>query len=170
MILAYIWSSTNLCYYMIEYYIIYMPGDVYNNSFGASIAEIGSVLAGGFLYKYLSAKKTFVISFALSLIGGLLILILGSTCTVLMPLFVLIVKFGISLSQVSCYIAQAELFPTLFAATSIGICSFSANIVTIAAPYIAQMNEPYPVLVIVLSCAAGISLSQRITKPSKIID
>lgn len=144
---------------MIEYYIIYMPGDVYNNSFGASIAEILSVLCGGFLYKYLSAQKTFVISFALSLVGGLLILLLGSTLTVAMPLFVLIVKFGISLSQVSCYIAQAELFPTLFAATSIGICSFSANIVTITAPYIAQMNEPYPVLVIVLSTAAGISLS-----------
>lgn len=76
-----------------------------------------------------------------------------------MPVFVMITKMGISSAYMSSWLAPVGMFPTLFQATAFGIFSFTSNLVTIAAPQIAQMEDPIPMLVIALSTALGIVLS-----------
>lgn len=72
------WSCCSLSYYFIGYYLIYLPGNVYNNTFGSGGSEVLAVLCGGIMYSYLAAKKSFLISFSISITGGLLILFIGN--------------------------------------------------------------------------------------------
>ena len=70
-------SSASFCYYLLGYYIVYLPGDIYNNALAAAASEIAGVLFGGVLYAFLRAEKTFLISFLISVSGAFLILLLG---------------------------------------------------------------------------------------------
>jgi len=71
--MTYIWSACSLTYYMIGYYLVYLPGNIYNNTFASTAAELLAVTCGGIIYGTFFAKKTFTISFGVSLLGGLLI-------------------------------------------------------------------------------------------------
>lgn len=135
--MTYMWSCCSLCYYFIGYYLIYLPGNVYKNTFGSSGSEMVSVFCGGIMYSFFLAKKSFFISFTISLVGGLLILMIGNATLSWMPVYVILAKFGISSAYCIVYAATMDLFPTLFSATAFGICNFIACIMTILAPYLA---------------------------------
>ena len=108
-----------------------MPGDVYNNALATIMAEAIGVIGGGAIAKFCGIKNAFIASFAISLVGGLLISIFGKTYINLMPLFIAFARIGVAWGFVLVYIGNAEIFPTLFAATAMGICNFIARIVTI---------------------------------------
>lgn len=107
---------------MIGFYLVYLPGNVFRNTFASTAAELVAVTFGGVLYGKLLAQKTFALSFAVSLVGGILIVLFSESVTVMMPEFVIISKFGISCAFLSVYIANMEMFPTLFCGTAFGIC------------------------------------------------
>ena len=56
-----------------------------------------------------------------------------------LPLFVLLAKFGITMSFNISYVIMNELFPTLLKATSFGVCNICARLITILAPMTAIM-------------------------------
>ena len=69
-----------------------------------------------------------------------------------------IAKFGIAFTFLINYLVVIELFPTLFRATSAGFCNFSGRLFTIAAPIVAEMNQPTPWLIFLITCSiAGLS-------------
>jgi len=111
-----------------------LPGDVFSNSFATAAAEIIGILAGGICSKFFGVKFGFMASYLASLIGGLTIIMLGSTYNFLMPLFVGVARMGVSSCFNLLYIINAEIFPTLFSATAMGICNFLARIVSIMSP------------------------------------
>jgi len=67
-----------------------------------------------------------------------------------------IAKFGIAFTFLLNYLVVIELFPTLFRATSAGFCNFSGRLFTIAAPLVAEMNQPTPWLVFLLTCSIAL--------------
>lgn len=77
-VMTYIWCACSLCYFLLSYSLISMPGDIYINSYASAVAEAIACVAGGILYNALKAKKTFVLSFAFSLLGSLLIILFGT--------------------------------------------------------------------------------------------
>lgn len=131
------WATASMLYYFISYYLIYLPGNVYNNTYASGAAELIATIFGGVLIKYLNAKWSFFISNVIALVGGLMIMFLGTALESWMPAFVVIAKFGISSTYMLVYAVTIDLFPTLFAAQAFGACNLTANLVTIAAPYIA---------------------------------
>lgn len=108
-----------------------MPGDVYNNALATILAEAIGVIGGGAIAKVFGVKYAFIASFAISLVGGLLISTLGKTYFNMMPLFIAFARIGVAWGFVLVYVVNSEIFPTLFAATAMGICNFIARIVTI---------------------------------------
>mmetsp|Transcript_27305 Transcript_27305/g.36541 ORF Transcript_27305/g.36541 Transcript_27305/m.36541 type:complete len:120 (+) Transcript_27305:1289-1648(+) len=58
-------------------------------------------------------------------------------------------RAGIIISFTLIYLAHPTLFPTLFAATSLGMVNFSARLLVILAPEFAEIAYPVPELIIV---------------------
>jgi OCT family organic cation transporter-like MFS transporter 4/5 len=131
------WTVASMLYYFMSYYVIYLPGNVYNNTYASGAAEIVATLFGGVLLKIVNIRWAFFISNSVALFGGLLILFFGHMNESLMPVFVIVAKLGISATYLLVYAVTVGLFPTLFAATAFGTCGLTANLLTIASPYVA---------------------------------
>ena len=84
---------------------------------------------------------------------------IGDRYAGLMPLLVMTVRFGIECSFTLTYLANAMLFPTLFSATSNGICNFFARICTIFSSEVAELEDPVPIQVFTLVAAVGVIFS-----------
>lgn len=89
-LMCFVWISVIFTYYLISYNVKYLPGNVFENSLAISISNVVASLATGTVYGPLKFKKTFLLSFTVSTVGGLLILFLGDKESDWMPLFVLV--------------------------------------------------------------------------------
>lgn len=98
-------------------------------------------------------------SYAISFVGGLLILFLGSSFVRLMPIFVAVSRIGIAAGFNLIYLMNAEVFPTLFAATAMGICNLLARVMTIMSPQVAELPGAVPMVIFSLFCIGGIILT-----------
>lgn len=157
-VMGYMWAACSFGFYMIIFYLKYLPGNIYNNSLASGFTDLVAVICGGWLYSRFGIKKSFTFLFSLSVIGGIIIIFLGESATVLMPFFVVICKFGITGGFVMVYCSTVDVFPTLFCSTALGICNFGARILSIAAPIIAEYDPPLPMIVLTALCAVGIVL------------
>ena len=112
--MCYLWTVVGFNYYVLVYFVKYMPGTIYVNSYVLSIAELIGILLSLYLYKCLNVKLSFVVGFGISLAGGLLLLMMGSSYVRLVPIFLFLTKIGISGCLNISYIGTTTLFPTLF--------------------------------------------------------
>mmetsp|Transcript_13169 Transcript_13169/g.9227 ORF Transcript_13169/g.9227 Transcript_13169/m.9227 type:complete len:152 (+) Transcript_13169:532-987(+) len=110
------------------------------------------LLAGPF-YKRLSLKPALVSYMTLTTVGSILILLFSETSA--FPVFVLMARFGLACSFCSLYIANADVFPTLFSATAFGACNFIARFATMFAPTLAEVSPPVPMLTCMSLCILG---------------
>ena len=152
---------------MIIFLLKYIPGNIFVNSLASSLSELVATLLGGVLYKYAGIKLSFIICFAVALLGGLFLLFLGVNDVKWIPIFIALGKGGISASFVIVYVATVELFPVLFAATAMGICNFFARFLTIFAPDVAEMSPPIPMTIFSILSSIGIVLAFFIVVPKK---
>ena len=133
-IMIYIWSSISFTYYLASFQLKYLPGDIFDNSIASAFAQSLGIIISGVFTKFFNKKQALIISYAISFVGGLLILFFGESSVSLMPFFVGVARIGISAGFNLIYLMNAEVFPTLFAATAMGICNLLARIITILSP------------------------------------
>merc|ERR1711957_932325 len=100
-------------------------------------------VTGGLIYKYLGLRVSLPLFFLISGLGGIAINLFGYEATEewVFPLLVLVAKFGIAALFNIIYVAHAQIFPTLFAATAMGMCNFMARVATIFAPLVAEVES-----------------------------
>ncbi len=165
-VMAYMWMCCSFAYYMIIFYLKYLPGDIYNNSLSSSGTDLIASICGGAMYSKLGIKKSFTLLWGISTVGGLIIIFLGADATFWMPVFVVITKFGISACFIIVYVATVDVFPTLFAATALGFCNFFARVLTIVAPQVAERPPPLPMIVLTCLCF-GAALLIQLVRPLK---
>ena len=154
------WCSVSFSYWLVNFQIKYIRGNVYTNSMISSIADnIGTVLSA-VLYEKFGVRIAFLICLVFTLVGGASIL-LFHTVTSWMPLFIMIGKMGTSSTFNLVFLSNSDLFPTLFSATAMGICNFFARLSTIAAPQVAERPEPLPMtLYLIINVGAIVCASQ----------
>ena len=116
---------------------------MYINSDIFSLMGIIGYLSSGFVYTKFGLRATFASMFLMSTIGGLLIVFVGYAATDngnawVFPFLVMFATFGTASCFNLVYITHANIFPTLFAATAMGIVNFCARIATIFAPEVAK--------------------------------
>lgn len=62
-------------------------------------------------------------------------------------------KYGVTLSFGLNYSSNSYLFPTLFAATALGLCNTMARLFSAVSPIISQFDEPLPMILFTSSSA-----------------
>ena len=146
------WTTSSFNYYIITFYLKYIPGNIYVNTSLASTAEICAYFGSGIVMNYFGVKLSFMISFILAAVGGILLVIFFNAEGALIATFVLFAKFGISFAFNLSYLATPQMFPTALCATAFGICNVFARVATILSPLVAELPDPVPMSVFSIMC------------------
>ncbi|CDW90392.1 UNKNOWN [Stylonychia lemnae] len=140
------WIGTSFNYYLINFQLKYIKGDFFVNVITASITDMIACFLSGILYQTLGIRVVLVSCFLISLSGGFFLLIFQNFISII-PVFILLARFGVSASFNICYLANATIFPTIFAGTAFGICNTFAKVATIISPFLAEVEAPVPMAV-----------------------
>lgn len=158
LVMTYMWAACSFTYYMILIYVKYLPGNIYINTIASGFSEVLAYAVAGAIYSRMGIKITFTALFALSAVGGLLILFFGNLSDILMAVFVVIAKFGISGGFTILYVCTNDVFPVLFCASALGITNFSSRFLTIFSAEIAEVPPPIPMILFTGLSVLGIVL------------
>ena len=119
------------------------------SAIASSTADILSQVIASILFTVIALKKNYIGSYALSSLAGLGLLVWGiehqDTYTFLV--LILFAKFGISLSCMLEYNGHTTVFPTLYASTALGFCQFMSRFLSSFPSFVADMDEPVPMIV-----------------------
>ena len=144
-------------YYLINFQLKYIDGDIYTNTIISSVSEVTAYLVSGALYDKIGARVSFVGSFVIAVVGSVLLITLEDQYVNLVQYMVLGTKFGISGSFNVVYLANS-LFPPLYSSTTFGTFNFFARLVSMIAPPFAELKKPLPMsLFCVLAAAAAVA-------------
>ena len=159
-IMSFVWLTTAFGYYLILS-LINTFSDIYVTGLTSSGSEMIAYVVSGLVYERIGPKLSLIISFAISAIGGIMILSWGlkHQDSPVFFVFFLLAKFGISCTFNINYTANSFFFPTLFAATAIGICNFGARLVTSFTYPVSMLDEPWPMILFTGLCCLTCLLS-----------
>lgn len=167
-LMALIWGISSFNYYLINFQLKYINGSIYLNTIISQISELVACLVSGFLYYKIGIKGTLCSMFAISTVGSILYSALDPVDNLSISLMTLSSKFGVSATFNVAYLANSQLFPTIFGSTCFGICNIFARVATIVAPELAEIHKPVPMIVFaVLSGVGALASLVLITTKSK---
>lgn len=107
-----LWSFGQGDYFLISYYLKYVPGNIYVNTTASTLAEIVAMVTSGLLFKFFGTKAAFALSYGIAALGGLLLVCFFESNIYLVAFFVLVAKFGIASVFALVYLITSTLFPT----------------------------------------------------------
>ena len=147
-IMCIVWLTTSFGYYLILS-LINTFESVYITGFVSSFSEMVAYILAGMFYLKVGVKLSLIIAFAISTTGGILILSWGldHQDSALFFVFFLLAKFGVAANFNIAMTANSYFFPTLFAATALGMCNFSARILSALSYPISTLEEPMPMII-----------------------
>jgi len=160
------WTSSSFNYYIITFYLKYIPGNIYVNTSLACVSEVIAYICSGFVMNTFGVKLSFMISFIVAAVGGILLVIFFNAEGALIAVFVLFAKFGISFAFNISYLATPKMFPTILASTAFGICNVFARFSTVLSPLIAELPDPVPMSIFSVMCIAS-ALLPLLLRPVK---
>jgi MFS family permease len=142
------WSAVSFGYFMIGYYMKYVPGNIYQNIILSTLADMISNIFSGILSNFIGTKKSMTLSFLFACVSGfILVYYEDSDNSNLIMILVLLTKLGITSAYNLCYLATAEYFPIRYASTIFGQCNVIARFATILSPIIAEIEQPNPIAI-----------------------
>ena len=99
------WTTSSFNYYIMTFYLKYIPGNLYVNTSLASLSEVCAYIGSGIVIDKFGVKLGFIISFILAAAGGIFLVIFFQAEGALIAVFVLFAKFGISFAFNISYLA-----------------------------------------------------------------
>ncbi|XP_064643372.1 organic cation transporter protein-like [Lineus longissimus] len=143
------WASVSAGYYGLHLYSGSMVGDFYVNFTVGVFMDIPATFYTMFTPTKFGRKAPHVLALlvaGLACVASMFVILYGhnSVLSWLPTTLATIGKFGISAAFGSAYLYSAELFPTSVRNLSIGISSMFARLVTIAAPFLADLGSLIP--------------------------
>ena len=166
-IMVVVWIASSFNFYLINFQMKYIKGDVFVNTFVSASSELPAIIIGGLLYQKVGLRFTLCLFFCIALSGSICLLILSDLREDLIPIFILLAKAGVSGTFNLCYLANAQIFPAIFAGTAFGFCNIGAKLATILAPLIAEVDPPTPMIIFTITAAVAGVLSLMIRKEPK---
>ena len=149
------WTASSFNYYIMTFYLKYIPGNIYVNTSLSCIAELVAQVTSGVIMNVFGVKLSFIISFFVAAAGGIFLVIFFSADGALIAVFVLFAKYGISFAFNVAYLATPKMFPTDLTSTAFGICNVFARFATILSPLIAELPDPAPMSIFSIMCIAS---------------
>ena len=162
------WSASTFNYYLMTFFLKYIPGNLYINTVIANASEVLAYAASGYLMNIMGIKISYLTGFTVATAGGLLLIFLFGVTSV-MPVFVLLAKFGVSFAFNISYLGTPQLFPVVLTGTAFGICNVFARFSAVMSAPVAEIPDPVPMVIFTfLSVVPGVlSLLLRVNKPEK---
>ena len=99
------WTTSSLNYYLMIFYLKYIPGNIYVNTTLSCVADLLGYTGSGIVMDKFGVKLSFIISFLLASVGGLFLVIFFNAEGALIAIFVLFAKSGIALAFNISYLA-----------------------------------------------------------------
>lgn len=158
---CFLWSISSFNYYLITFYMKYVPGSIYVNTTASALSENLSYVVSGLLLNVIGIKLCYVCALIIASVGGFLLAAMPATGLVEAS-FVLICKFGISWSFNNCYLSTPLLFPAHLRVRVFGICHLLASFVTVLAPLLAEVQPPTPMIVFTITSVGILVISMLI--------
>ena len=152
-------STTSFVYFLINFQMKKVQGSIVVNTISNQVSEVSADILSGFYYVYAGPIRGFQSMFMLSIIGTVLLLIYWDNVD-LIPVFVLIAKFGVSANFNMVYIASVALIPPLFASSVWGINNTVARLCSMLAPEIAELAYPTPLIISLIFNTIAIFVAQ----------
>jgi MFS family permease len=156
------WMSCMAGYFIINFQLKYLKGSLYINSIITGMAELVSMMSVGPILFRFGLKKLFLYGYVMGLIGTICLIFIPVTSPIIMPIFLLVSRFGISMALVGGYQGVTLLMPTHVCATALGICNFFGRITAMIAPMIAELPDRWPNTIMALFIVASLITSQCI--------
>ena len=75
--------------------------------------------------------------------------------------------FGFAMGFLGCYMSGVLLFPTVLKTSSMGFCNVFARIGGIIAPFVAELEQPINLIILIASAVCACAISQCIILPNK---
>ena len=153
---------------MIPYYLKNVKANIYNLSLATEFAEFLASIACLFVQERMDLKKalTFFCSLiALGSFGMLFIaedMVKGENSSNWNVLLILMTNLGIVAAFDVAYMINAQLFPTVMLATAYGCCNVLGRLVTIGAPVVAVLPQPWPLVVLLAFAFISGTLSMHL--------
>jgi len=165
-IMIIVWVCTSLTFYMFNFFIKYMPGDIYFNSIVSSFA-VGALIFQAWLVKTIGAKRSMMLTFAVTTLSSLLLCFYdkGTPHLLAYALTLMVAKGGATMNFGLAYAIHQDLFPQFFMITSYGLCNFFCRGLAMFAPIIAEVpNRLLPLAFCVLMSTIGFFASSSLRK------
>jgi hypothetical protein len=162
-----VWVAASFTFYLLNFLVKYMPGDIYFNSVISGLSCV-AMLIEGFIQEKIGTKGGMVLSFAITCLstGILCFFVHGTNQIMLYALILLLAKSGASLAFGFAYVIHIDLFPAHFVISSFGICNFFCRGLTIFAPIVAELPNPWlPMIFLNLAAFGGFGASSLLKKP-----
>ena len=128
------------------------------NTMSSQIAEVTAFLLSGGLYYFVGPKLTFICCFSLSIVGNIFMLIYWNNMSIL-PVFLIMAKFGISATFNMSYIAFVQLIPTRYNTTAFGLTNAVGRLLTFGSPIIAEQVYPIPEAACIIALSVAVIAS-----------
>jgi hypothetical protein len=148
-LLTVIWVVVTFNYYLIGLQVKYLPGNFENNMLAMVGSDIPASLFGGYLVrKGFAAKRLYMCYMLTSAMASLSMVLFVEidNSGIEMPILAALSRMGCCATFMTLYLTHPDMFPTLFAATSIGIANFVCRTCVIPAPLIAEIEFPRPMI------------------------
>ena len=151
-IMAVTWLATSFNYYLLMFLLTSFK-QVYLITLISGFADTFALATGCIVFAFLGVKKTLILAYTIAVVGGIVILTVGLQyqSSWIFPVLVMVTKYGLGLSFLMVYTVNSYLFPTLFAATAMGLCNISARFFSALSPIFAEMEEPLPMILFTAS-------------------
>lgn len=146
------WSAAFFSYYMLGFYVKYIPGDVFTNVVLSSVAEGSACCLAGLIANMIGTKITLLCAFMTAGTFGMALIFIPAESTTLITVCLIIAKLGASSSLNQCFLVTSEFFPVAHSSTAFSACNMLARVTTILSAMIAELPQPYPMMIFAFLC------------------
>ena len=132
---------------------------MYLNTFVAAGAEMVSYFVTSLVYDRIGIKIMNIAGYSIGLAGSIVFIIFGASYPDLVPVMLLPAAYGVSTGCMINWLSNVELFPVIYASSTIGICNIFCRLTNILAPQFAEFKQPIPMIIVAVTSILAIILT-----------
>jgi len=149
--------TCSFSYYLINFYVKYLPGNIYTNQIVNSISEAAAHAFSTVLVTILSIKRGFAACYITGAIACMLVMYAEMhSISWLVPIGVLGAKAGVSCAFCFVYFSTVNYFESSYLGFVMGFCNVAGRFSTIFAPMIAEKPDPMPMMSCIILCVVAL--------------
>lgn len=146
-----IWSFASFSFFIVPFFVTNLKiGDTYTSLLSSEVAEMVACVLCLFITEIASLKNSLALfSFTISAGSlGLLFVDIGPDSGLAIAALVFVTNFGVVCFFNIAYLVNPQFFPTILLATVYGCCNGLGRFITISAPVVGEIAEPWPLLIL----------------------